>query len=32
MREFFDKVPFWLISVLIYVIGGGLLVWLLFYV
>ena len=30
MREFFDKIPFWLISVLVYVIGGGLLVWLLF--
>lgn len=30
MREFFDKVPFWLVSVLVYVIGGGLLIWLLF--
>ena len=30
MREFFDKIPFWLVSVLVYVIGGGLLVWLLF--
>ena len=30
MREFFDKIPFWLVSVLVYVIGGGLLIWLLF--
>ena len=30
MREFFDKIPFWLVSVLVYVIGGALLIWLLF--
>ena len=30
MREFFDKMPFWLVSVLVYVIGGAILIWLLF--